>query len=363
MPDARPGFLSPASFTLRNRRAERFPPEPATSSRHVPAAVWDDFSSLCSAVFASGGSRSLRAGKLSCFFPPRDRPGAEGPTGARSEKLAPSRRNPAREDRATWGRSHATLRRGARHGRGWRTGDLRASRSPRRAPRPQAHREEGGLQVPCVRGPCGRRRAGAGTPAGRSRLGPPSQPPQTRWLRQHICSLTDLGLRSPRSRRRPMRSPARALVLACRWPASPCVPTRQGEGVLGSLPVLIKALIPSWGPLLPTASDPSRLPKAPPTFRRAARAPVDAKTESLTPFAHRRSLAAVSRHWAHGDRGTMAATPSQSSAHLGREHTQARPARTGEPRARGCSGAARRQARGSRRAQGLRWPNGVHSRP
>lgn len=193
MPDARPGFLSPASFTLRNRRAERFPPEPATSSRHVPAAVWDDFSSLCSAVFASGGSRSLQAGKLSCFFPPRDRPGAEQPTGARSEKLAPSRRNPARGDRATWGRSHATLRRGARHSRGWRTSDLRASRSPRRAPRPQAHREEGGLQVPCIRGPCRRRRAGAGTPAGRSWLGPPSQPPQTRWLRQHICSLTDLG--------------------------------------------------------------------------------------------------------------------------------------------------------------------------
>lgn len=113
MPDARPGFPSPASFTLRNRRAERFPPEPATSSRHVPAAVWDDSSSLCSAVFASGGSRSLQAGKLSCFFPPRDRPGAEQPTGARSEKLAPSRRNPARGDRATWGRSHATLRRGA----------------------------------------------------------------------------------------------------------------------------------------------------------------------------------------------------------------------------------------------------------
>lgn len=171
------------------------------------------------------------------------------------------------------------------------------------------------------------------------------------------------GLRSPRSRRRPMRSPARALVLACRWPASPCVPTRQGAGVPATLPVLIKALIPSWGPLLPTASDPSRLPKPPPTFWRAARAPVDAKTESLTPFAHRRSLAAVSRHWAHGDRGTMAATPSQSSTHLGREHTQARPARTGEPRARGCSGAAQRQARGSWRAQGLRWPNGVHSRP
>lgn len=171
------------------------------------------------------------------------------------------------------------------------------------------------------------------------------------------------GLRSPRSRRRPMRSPARALVLACRWPASPCVPTRQGEEVLGSLPVLIKALIPSWGPLLqPHLIRVASQSRPPPSGGQ----PGLRWMQRLSPSRH--SPTGVhwlpsARHWAHGDRGTMAATPSQSSTHLGREHTQARPARTGEPRARGCSGAAQRQARGSRRAQGLRWPNGVHSRP
>lgn len=171
------------------------------------------------------------------------------------------------------------------------------------------------------------------------------------------------GLRSPRSRRRPMRSPARALVLACRWPASPCVPTRQGAGVPATLPVLIKALTPSWGPLLPAhlirVASQSRPPPS-------GGQPGLRWTQRLSPSRH--SPTGVhwlpsARHCAHGDRGTVAATPSQSSTHLGREHTQARPARTGEPRARGCSGAARRQARGSRRAQGLRWPNGVHSRP
>lgn len=194
------------------------------------------------------------------------------------------------------------------------------------------------------------------------------RPPQTRWLRQHICSLTDLGAEESKVKAQAdaesSESPRPCLPMAS---FSLC-PHAAGSGSAGDPSCPHKGTDPLLGP-------PPGAPSSQPHLIRVAsqsRPPPSGGqpglrwTQRLSPSRHPPTgvhWLPSARHWAHGDRGTMAATPSQSSTHLGREHTQARPARTGEPRARGCSGAARRQARGSRRAQGLRWPNGVHSRP